>query len=78
MRWMGHVAQMGEKRNMYRLLVRKPEGKRQLRRPRLRWVDNIKTDLVKKRWSNVDWIYLAQDMDKWRALVNAVTNLRGP
>jgi hypothetical protein len=54
MRWAGHVARMGEKRSMYRLLVRKPEGKRPLGRPRHRWVDNIKMDLVEVGWGNVD------------------------
>jgi hypothetical protein len=66
----------GEKRNMYRLLAGKPEGKRPQGRQRCRWVDNIKMDLVAIGWSGVDWIGLAQDREKWRALVNAVTNLR--
>jgi hypothetical protein len=78
MRWAGHVARMGEKRNAYRLLVGKPEGKRSLGRPRRRWVDNIKMDLLEIDWGGVDWIGLAQDKDKWRALVNVVTNLRVP
>jgi hypothetical protein len=69
---------MGEKRNAYRLLVGKPEGKRPLRRPRRRWVGNIKMDLGEIRWDGVDWIHVAQDRDKWRALVNAVLNLRVP
>jgi hypothetical protein len=69
---------MGEKRNAYRLLVGKPGGKRPLRRPRRRWVDNIKIDLLEIGWGGVDWIGLAQDMDKWRALVIAVMNLRVP
>jgi hypothetical protein len=64
---------MGEKKNAYRLLVGKPEGKRPLGRPRRRWVDNIKMDLFEI--PGVDWIGLAQDGDKWRALVNAVMNL---
>jgi hypothetical protein len=68
----------GEKRNAYRLLAGKPEGKRPLGRPRRRWVDNIKMDLSKIGWGSVDWIALAQDRDKWRALVNAVMNLRVP
>jgi hypothetical protein len=63
---------MGEKRNAYRLLVGKPEGKRPLGRPRRRWVDNIKMDLLEIGWGSVDWIGLAQDRDKWRALMNAV------
>jgi hypothetical protein len=69
---------MGEKRNAYRLLVRKPEGKRPLGRPRCRWVGNIKMDLLEIGWCGVDWIGLAQDRDKWRALLNAVMNLRVP
>jgi hypothetical protein len=68
----------GEKRNAYRLLVGKPEGKRPLERPRRRWVDNIKMDLLEIGSGGVDWIGLAQDMDKCRALVNAVLNLRVP
>jgi hypothetical protein len=76
MRWAEHVARMGEKRNAYRLLVGKPEGKRPLGRSNCRWVDNIKMDLLEIGWGGVDWIRLAQDRDKWRALVNAVMNLR--
>jgi hypothetical protein len=68
----------GEKRNSYRLMVGKPEGKRPLRRPRCRWVDNIKMNLREIGWDNVDWIDLAQDRDQWRALVVTVMNLRGP
>jgi hypothetical protein len=78
MRWAGHVTQMGEKRNTYRLLVRKPEGKRPLGRSRRTWVDNIKMDRLEIGWGSVDWIGLAQDRDKWRALVNAAVNLRVP
>jgi hypothetical protein len=78
MRWAGHVARMGEKRNAYRLLVGTPEGKRPLGRPRRRWMDNIKMDLLEIGWCGVDWIGLAQNRDKWRALVNAVMNLRVP
>jgi transcription termination factor 2 len=59
MRWAGHVARMGEKRNAYRILVEKPEGKRPLGRPRRRWVDNIKMDLREIGWDGMDWIYLA-------------------
>jgi hypothetical protein len=59
MRWADRVARMGEKRNAYRLLVRKPEGKRPLGRPRRRWVDNIKRDLGEVGWGDVDWIGLA-------------------
>jgi hypothetical protein len=76
MRWAGHVARMGEKRNVYTLLVAKPEGKRPLGRPRRRWIDNIKMDLLERGWSVADWIGLAQDMYRWRALVNSVMNLR--
>jgi hypothetical protein len=73
MRWAGLVARMGEKRNAYRLLVGKPGGKRPLGRPRCRSADNIKIDLLEIGWGGVDWI--AQDRDKWRALVNVVMNL---
>jgi predicted small integral membrane protein len=69
---------MGEKRNMYRLLVGKPEGKRQLGRPRLRRIDNIKMDLLEIRLIVVDWIGLAQDSYNWRALVNSVMNFPVP
>jgi hypothetical protein len=69
---------MGEKRNAYRLLVGKPEGKRPLGRPRSRWVDDIKIYLLEIGWGGVDWIGLAQDSDKWRALVNVVMNLQVP
>jgi hypothetical protein len=69
---------MGEKRNVYRLLVRKPEGKRPLGRPRRRWIDNIKMDLLERGLSVVEWIGLAQDRYRWRALVNSVMNLRVP
>jgi hypothetical protein len=69
---------MGEKRNTYRLLVGKPEGKRPLGRPRRRWVDNIRIDLGEVGWSDVDSIGLAQDRNRWRALVNSVLNLRVP
>jgi hypothetical protein len=61
---------------VYRLLVGKPEGKRQLGRPRYRWVDNIKMDLVEIGWGVVDWIDVAQNRDKWGALMNAVMSLR--
>jgi hypothetical protein len=69
---------MGEKRNVYRLLVGNPEGKSPLGRPRRRWIDNIQMDLLEKGLSVVDWIGLAQDRYRWRALVNAVMNLRVP
>jgi hypothetical protein len=76
MRWEEHVARIGEKRNAYRILVGMPEGKRRLRRPRHRWVDNIKMDLREIGWDGMDWIDLAQDKDQWRTLVNTVMNLR--
>jgi hypothetical protein len=76
MRWAGHVARMGEKRNVYRLLLGKPEGKRPLGRPRCRWIDNIKMDLLEIGVNVVDWIGLAQDRYRCRALVNSVMNLR--
>jgi hypothetical protein len=69
---------MGEKRNAYRLLMGKPEGKGPLGRPRCRWVDNIRMDLGEVGWVNVDWIGLAQDRNRWRALVNVVMNLPVP
>jgi hypothetical protein len=72
----GHVARTGEKRNAYRILVGKPEGKRQ--QDVCRWVDNIKIDLREIGWDGMDWIGLAQDRDQWRALVNTVMNLRVP
>jgi hypothetical protein len=78
LRWAGHVARMGEKRNAYRLLVGKPEGKSPLGRPRRRWIDNIKMDLLEIGVSVVDWIGLAQDRYRWRAVVNSVMNLRVP
>jgi hypothetical protein len=74
-RWAGNVARMGEKRNAYRLLVGKPEGRRPLGRPRCRWLDNIRMNLVEVGWGDVDWIGLAQYRDRWTALVNSVLNL---
>jgi hypothetical protein len=67
---------MEENRNAYGILVGKPEGKRPLRRPRHRWVDNIKMDLQETEWSGMDWIHLAHNTDQWRALVNMVMNLQ--
>jgi len=78
MRWAGHVARVGERRGVYRVLAGKPLGKRPLGRPRRRWEDNIKMDLQEVGCGGVDWIELAQDRDKCRALVNAVMNLRVP
>jgi hypothetical protein len=74
MRWEGHVARIGAKRNAYRLLMGKPEGNRPLGRPRRRWVDEIDIDHLEIGWGDVDWIGLAQDRSMWRALVNSVTN----
>jgi hypothetical protein len=67
---------MGEDRNVYRVLMGKPEGKRPLGTPRRRWEDGIRMDLREIGWGSVDWIQLAQDSDRWRALVNTVMNLR--
>jgi hypothetical protein len=78
MRWAGHVARMGEKRNGYKIFVGKPEGRRLLGRPRRRWVDNIKMDTREMGWDGVDWIDLANDKDQWRVFVNTVMNLRVP
>jgi hypothetical protein len=76
MRWAGHVARMGEGRNVYRVLVGKPEGKRPLERPSRRWENGIKMDLGEIGSGGVEWIHLAQDRDRWRAVVNAVMNLQ--
>ena len=78
MRWVGHVARMGEETVVYRVLVGKPEGKRPLGRPRRSWVDNIKMDLQEVGCGYMDWIGLAQDRDRWWTLVSAVMNLRVP
>jgi hypothetical protein len=78
MRWAGHLARMGEKRNVYSWLVGKPEGKRPLGKPRRRWIDNIKMDLLEIGLSVVDWIGLAQDRYRWRAFANSAMNLRVP
>jgi hypothetical protein len=67
---------MGEGRNVYRVLVGKPEGKSPLGRSRRRWEDGVKMDLEQIAWGGVEWIHLAQDRDRWRAVVNAVMNLR--
>jgi hypothetical protein len=76
MRWAGHVARMGEERNVHRVLVGKPEGKRPVGRPRRRWENYIKMDLQEIGGGCGDWIELAQDRDRWRALVSTVKNLR--
>jgi hypothetical protein len=68
----------GKKRNTYRLLVGKPEGKRPLGKPRRRWVNNIRMDLGEVGWVDVDWIGLAKDRNRWTAVVNSVLNLRVP
>jgi hypothetical protein len=78
MRWAGHLAHMGKGRGVYRVLVGKPERKRPLGRPRRRWEDNNKVDLKEVGCGGMDWIELAKDTDMWRALVNAVMNLRAP
>jgi hypothetical protein len=78
MRWAGHVARMGEDRDVYRVLVGKPEGKRPLGIPRRRWEDNIKMDLQEVGGGRGDWMELAQDKDRWRALVGTVGNFRAP
>jgi len=78
MRWAGHVTRMGEGREVHRVLVGKPEGKRPLGRPRRRWEDIIKTDLQEVGGSCEDWMELAQDRDRWRAFVGTVMNLRVP
>jgi hypothetical protein len=78
MRWAGRVVRMGDRRGIFRVLVGKPEGKRPLGRPRRRWDDNIKLNLQEVECGCIDWIELAQDRDRWRALVNAVMNHRLP
>jgi hypothetical protein len=78
MKWAGHVARMGEGRDVYRILVGRPEGRRPLRRPRRRWEDNIKTDLRETGIDGANWIRLAQDRVQWLACVSTVMNLRVP
>jgi hypothetical protein len=75
MRWAGHMADTGEERKAYKVLVGKAEGKRPLGRPRCRWEDGIRMDLGRLA-RGVEWIHLAQDRGRWRAVVNALTNLR--
>jgi len=76
--WAGHVARMVEGRGVFRVLVGKPEGSRPMGRPRRRWEDNIKTDLLEVGGGIGDWMELAQDRDMWRGLVSTVRNLRVP
>jgi hypothetical protein len=76
MRWAGYVERMGEERKVYKILAGKPEGKRPLGRLRCRWEDGIRMDLRDINFGGVDWIRLAQDRDRWRAVVSAVMNLR--
>jgi hypothetical protein len=78
MRWTGHVPRIGKKSNAYWILVRKLEGNRSLGRPRRRWENNITMDLREIGWGGMDWMYLAEVRDQWRALVNTVMNLRVP
>jgi hypothetical protein len=76
MKWVRHVACMGDRRGAHRVLVGRPNGKMPLGRPRLRWDDNIKMDLHGMGWWSIDWIYLAEDRDRWLAVVNVVMNLQ--
>jgi hypothetical protein len=78
MRWAGHVVNIGARRGIYRALVGNPEGKRPLGRPRHGWENNIKLDIQEVGCGSMDWIELAQDRGRWRALVHAVMNLRVP
>jgi hypothetical protein len=78
MRWAGHVARMGVVKDAYNILVGRPEGRRPPERPRRRWEYNIKMDLREMGFGDVDWIHLAQDRDRWRAVVNTVMRLRVP
>jgi hypothetical protein len=78
MRWVGHVARMRKGRGLYRVLMGKPEGKRPLGRSRHRWEDNIKMDLQKVGCGGMAWTELAQDRDRWRALVTGVMSFRVP
>ena len=78
MSWAGHVGRIGERRGVYRVLVGKPEGNRPLGRPRRRWEEIIKMDPQEVGCGGMDWMELVQDRDRWRALVNAVLNLRVP
>jgi hypothetical protein len=77
-KWAEHIARMGDKKNTYKILVGKPEGKSPLGRPRRRWVNGVNIDLREIGWGGMDWIDLAQDRDQRRAFVNTVMNLRVP
>jgi hypothetical protein len=76
--WAGDIARMARMTNAYEILVGKAGGKRPLRRPRCRWIDNIRMDRREIGWEGVDWIHLAQDRDQWRAVVNTVTYVGVP
>jgi hypothetical protein len=76
MRWVGHMAHMGEERKVYRILMGKSEGKRPLERPRHRWEDGIRMDLRETGWGSVQWIQMAQDRGQWWTLMNTAMNLR--
>jgi hypothetical protein len=78
MRWAGHVVRIGDSRGVNRVLVGKSEGKRPFGSLRFRWEDNIKMDLQEVGCNGMVWIDLAQERDRWRALVNAVINFRAP
>ena len=78
MRWAEHVARMGERRGVYRVLMRKPEGKRPLGRTRRRWADNIKRELQEVGCGGMDKTELVEDRDRWQTFVNTVMNLRVP
>jgi hypothetical protein len=78
MRWVGHVARMGEGRGVHRVLVGRPEGKRPLGRPRRRWEDNIKLDVWETGIDGANWIQLAQNRVQWQAFANTVMNLHVP
>jgi hypothetical protein len=77
-RWTGYGARIGAKRNSYRILVGKPEGKKPLGRPRSKWMDSVKMDFRETGWGGMDWIDLAQDMDQWKAIVQTVMSFRVP
>jgi hypothetical protein len=77
-RWAENVARMEAKRNAHTILEAKPEGTRPLRRPRHRWLDNVKMALREIGWDGIDWIDLAQDRNQWGTLMNTVMNLRDP